>query len=258
MSSTSIPIISWNNYFPTIETNRLILRKVQANDLTNYQQLFSNTVVMEKYSGGVKTDSQTKIRLTSWISRWEKHRFSAFCITYKTRNVVWRILEKLFNQSSEQFVGHVILGHGDYENSTTHGWSEMALIIRPAYWNKNYHSKSISTLQQTHIGLEVVNAIYAYAKCLFLRGEKVPVDVSPSQIEEVEQKLKAGEISDVLRDSNGQITAAMIPFREIRATSKIDNVGGCSILKKVFIDQGKGIMTEKPGDAQRLMYSKTF
>lgn len=106
----------------SIETPQLKLQPVKISDLNDYMTLFSDKVAMKKYRG-----SCNEARFSTWVNRWEFHHFSALKVTDKITN---------------DFVGHGILGHGDYENETS-GWSEIAFITRPEYWNKKFKKLSV-------------------------------------------------------------------------------------------------------------------
>ena len=81
-----------------------------------------------------------------WEKRWQVHNFSALAIYLKTNETA----QSLFEEISQQFIGHIVLGHGDYEGNPKYGFSEFAILIHPKSWNELF-------------GTEAVIAIYQYA-----------------------------------------------------------------------------------------------
>jgi RimJ/RimL family protein N-acetyltransferase len=114
----------------TIDTARLHTRSVESseNDLNAYAALFGDSVVMEKFATGVtKTKEEMRDRIKIWVERW-RHRdpYSALAV---------------FKQGSDDFVGHVVLGHGDAP-----GQSELAYLSMQKYWNQKFGTEAVSAI----------------------------------------------------------------------------------------------------------------
>jgi RimJ/RimL family protein N-acetyltransferase len=129
-----------------IQTEKLLLRSVTVEDITDYAGLFGNSEVMEKYSTGtpVERNAIAKRITDSWVKRWQDaDPYSGLAV---------------FEKASGNFVGHTVLGYGDRP-----GQSEFAFLFHKAYWHKGY-------------GTDTVRAIQEYARVLikekFLLEEK--------------------------------------------------------------------------------------
>jgi hypothetical protein len=129
-----------------------------------------------------------------------------------------------------QFVGHVITGHGDYEGKLVDGFSEMAVVIKPEYWNSDFkdEGKGIGIKGQKGIGTEVVRAAVAYAKALSERSIRVPSDA------EGRDRFQLEAVKNVHRNAQGEIDWVYLPFTELRATAPVQNLAGTKIMQKVF------------------------
>ncbi len=117
-----------------MRAQRILLRPVTKADLEDYHKyLFGSPVVMAKYGKGeVKSLCEVENRIKTWTARWEKgDPFSGLCIRDK---------------ETGEFIGHVILGHSDVP-----GTAELAILIRPEYWNQKY-------------GTEALRSVFAYAR----------------------------------------------------------------------------------------------
>lgn len=228
--ASSFPLITWivdvDLEMPSIETTRLKLRPVEKQDISNYVKLFANPKATQKYLGGPRAPDITTTRVDQWAARWQQHHFSAFAVFLKSED-----------DSESSFVGHVVLGHGDYEDNVENGWSEVAIMIDPKFWNRrevtqlNEGAASSASVepkvdenspQYERIGSEISEAIAMYALELFNRKELVPVDVTIGQRQEVERLFMKGSIQRVLKEG-GNITAAMLPFKGVRFTTQKDN-----------------------------------
>lgn len=114
----------------TIETERLMIVPVSRSDAADYHQfLFSRPTVMEKFaSGEVRDKAYVDGRIDTWVKRWESgDPFGGFAIRLK----------------SGEFVGHVVLGHGDEP-----GRSEIAYLIREDMWHKGFGSEAARGIVQ--------------------------------------------------------------------------------------------------------------
>jgi RimJ/RimL family protein N-acetyltransferase len=108
----------------TIETERLRISPVCLADVEEYSRfLFGNSTVMEKFaSGKVRTTAFVEEQILNWVKRWESgDPFGAFTIRLR----------------SGEFVGHIVLGHGDKP-----GHSEVAYLIRDDFWSNGYGSEA--------------------------------------------------------------------------------------------------------------------
>lgn len=117
------------NLHVTIETPRLHIRSVQAADLDSYAALYADRDVMGKFADGStksREDIQKRIE-NSWVKRWQTNDpYSGLAITTK---------------ATREFVGHIILGHGDVP-----GESEVAILTRKKFWNQGYGSEAMTAL----------------------------------------------------------------------------------------------------------------
>jgi len=201
-------------------------------DLTRYTEIFSNKETMTLYLGGPWSQEKTAKRLEGWVNRWKQHLFSALSISdKKTQNVI----------------GHVVLGHGDYEGDVEKGWSEVALVLDSNHWKDK--SAKVSGM-----GTEVAHMIAVYAQKLFERNELVPVDVTEEQRPEVDELFKEGKIKKVLRNKEDQITAVFIPFTYVRATADKENIAGHKILSHMA-NQYKGTIEPSKKNANRDLFT---
>lgn len=115
----------------TIDTDRLHIRSVQATEAEydRYALLFGDKVVMEKYATGqTKTKEEMKARIKDvWVKRWHDNDPYAGLAVFKN--------------DSDDFLGHVILGHGDVS-----GESELAYLFNQTYWKQGYGNEAVTAL----------------------------------------------------------------------------------------------------------------
>lgn len=114
----------------SITTERLNISPVSSAEIDDYHRfLFSNPKVMEKFgTGEVRTRTFVEDRIANWIQRWESgDPFGAYAIRL----------------NSGEFVGHIVLGHGDDP-----GHSELAYLIRDDYWGRGYGSEAAQAVVQ--------------------------------------------------------------------------------------------------------------
>lgn len=210
---------------PEIQSRQVTLRPIQPGDLPVYQTLFNNAVAMAKYRGGVRNITD---RFNGWLDRWKEHSFSALAVVDRETNRV---------------IGHTIVGHGDYEGDLNKGWSEMAIVIDPAYWNTDFKDGVKGAAGKKHIGTEVVRCMVAYAKALKELKRGVPSDVSHQQRQQIEE---ANNGLRVHRNAIGKIDWVYLPFTQLRATAlREDNFAGHKILTKVFVQENRAITVPK-------------
>lgn len=224
--------VVWKNGKPEIHTNRLLLRPIQAEDLPVYQALFNNAIAMAKYAGGGPRDITN--RFNNWLGRWKEHSFSALAIV---------------DAESKKVIGHTISGHGDFEGSFDKGWSEMAIVIEPAYWNSDFKdaAQGIGTAGKKGIGSEVVRAAVAYARSMKDRSIPVPSDVALGQRPQLEEVVRTRNLK-VHRNAGGQIDWVYLPFTELRATSRRDNTGGYKALEQIFVKENQAVKSPKTAE----------
>jgi RimJ/RimL family protein N-acetyltransferase len=126
-----------------IETPRLLLRPVISEDLENYAALYGDPQVMEKFATGkTRERDQVKNNIETWVKRiGEGDPFVSMAIFLKETN---------------EFVGHVVLGHGDKP-----GQSAVDYLLNKKYWHQ-------------HLGSEALFAmIKKFAKKLYKRETKL-------------------------------------------------------------------------------------
>jgi RimJ/RimL family protein N-acetyltransferase len=112
----------------TIQTERLLLKSISREEVKYFETLFGDPIVMKMYgTGDVKTVEYAQKRVNTLSARWENgDPFSCFSVWHK---------------ESKQFMGAVILGHGDNP-----GESEMAFLFHEEFWNQGYGRESISAI----------------------------------------------------------------------------------------------------------------
>ncbi len=112
----------------TIKTANLTMRSVMEADLEHYLPLYSNPDVMTKFADGkVRTRDQVAARIKTLCERWQNNDpYSGFTV---------------FTRNSGEFVGSVLLGHGD--NS---GEAELAGLGLPSFWSKGYGTEAATAL----------------------------------------------------------------------------------------------------------------
>lgn len=232
---TGLTEIQWiEDKLEFFSSPNLVFRPVkQERDLEAYQALFLNAMTMKYYANGQPRDITGRFKI--WEKRWQRHNFSALAIYLKANSA---------EQETETFVGHAILGHGDYLGDPNYGISEMALVIHPHFWNANYADPDQETgiANQTGIGTEVVRAVQAYAQLLSELGFAVPVDVATEQQEEVHYLIQNEVIQDYIANENGEIETIFIPFGAVRAICLQENKASHRILSKIFLEENQGIL----------------
>lgn len=117
-----------------IETDRLYLRSVSESedDCDRYAALFGDAVVMEKYGSGTVDREKIVARIKNvWAKRWkEKDPYSGLAV---------------FEKSTEEFLGHVVLGHGDAA-----GQSALAYLFRVNHWHKGFGKEAVAAVVQDY------------------------------------------------------------------------------------------------------------
>jgi len=119
----------------TIDTDRLHIRSVEAteDEYDRYAALFGSKDVMEKFATGqTKTREEMQTRINDvWVKRWREHDpYSGLAI---------------FRKDTKEFVGHVVLGHGDQP-----GEAELAGLGNQGFWEKGYGSEAATAIVQEY------------------------------------------------------------------------------------------------------------
>lgn len=111
-----------------IETPRLRMESVTSEHIKDYEGLYGNSQVMEKFAAGETKDATyVKKRIESWTKRWENgDPFSGLAI---------------YEKESGEFLGHIILGHGGKP-----GESELAFLFLPKFWNQGYGKEAVAAV----------------------------------------------------------------------------------------------------------------
>jgi len=117
--------------FVTIDTERLHIRSVRPTEAEcdNYVALFGDRGVMEKFATGqTKTKEQIQSRIHDvWVRRWQEGD------PYTGLSV--------FKNDSDDFLGHVVLGHGDQA-----GCSELAYLFNRVNWGRGYGTEAVTAV----------------------------------------------------------------------------------------------------------------
>ena len=116
----------------TIETPRLRIRSVTSAEQGDYESLFGNRIVMETYATGETKDAAyVQKRIATWIERWKTgDPFSGLAV---------------FKKDTGEFMGHIILGHGDLP-----GQAELAFLFLPKFWNQGYGKEAVAAILEKY------------------------------------------------------------------------------------------------------------
>jgi RimJ/RimL family protein N-acetyltransferase len=118
-----------------IQTNRLLIRTIEPEDLPYFCALYGNPTVMASFAtGATRSVQQVSERFNnSWMVRWKN------CDPYSAMAV---LLNK--PDSQPEFIGTVVMGHGDHE-----GQSELAFLFFPEYWFQGYGKEAVTAAVKT-------------------------------------------------------------------------------------------------------------
>ncbi|MBI2742603.1 MAG: GNAT family N-acetyltransferase [Chlamydiales bacterium] len=130
----------------TIDTDRLHIESLgpqndnpRSTEETHalYASLYGNTEVMEKFAGGkTKSPEDTAKLVNNWIKRWQSgDPFGGMAIYLK---------------ETGEFVGHIVLGHGDNP-----GESSLAGLGNARFWNSGYGTEAAVALVEDFAPLTV-------------------------------------------------------------------------------------------------------
>ena len=114
-----------------IDTDRLHIRSVEATEeeYDRYAALFGSKDVMGKFATGqTKTREEMRTRINDvWVKRWREHDpYTGLAV---------------FRNDTDDFLGHVVLGHGDAP-----GESELAYLFNRPHWGKGYGSEAVTAV----------------------------------------------------------------------------------------------------------------
>lgn len=147
----------------TIDTDRLHIRSVESSekDYNSYASLFGDKDVMEKFATGEpKTKEQIQDRIDNvWVKRWLKNDpYSGLAV---------------FKKDTDEFVGHVALGHADVAEE-----SELAYLFMKCHWNKRYATESVTPVVEEYAPATVEEGYILDGKPL----ERIVATAQPSNI----------------------------------------------------------------------------
>jgi [ribosomal protein S5]-alanine N-acetyltransferase len=117
----------------TLDTDNLHIRSVEEGDLDSYAALFGDKDVISKYATGqtkTREEMETRIKDT-WVKRWHQKDPYAGLAVFKT--------------ATDEFLGHVILGHGDAA-----GQSELAYLFAKGHWHKGVGTEAVTAVVQEY------------------------------------------------------------------------------------------------------------
>lgn len=131
---------------PTIETERLLLRKITLNDASDMFEYGSDPQVSEYTTWSTHTSIEdTKYFIRSLLKM------------YKRRELVdWGIVHK----AEKKFIGTC----GYVEWSMTHSRAEMGYAISRKYWNQGYMSEAVNAIMEFGFREMLLNRIQAKCK----------------------------------------------------------------------------------------------
>jgi RimJ/RimL family protein N-acetyltransferase len=114
-----------------LETERLLLRLPQAEDLYAYTQLFADPEVV-RYTGGVtKTRAESQVAIERMLRHWQEHGVGLFSVVRKEDEVVLGRVGFLL-WDTESWVHAMMQPPGD-ERETEIGWT-----LARAQWGCGY------------------------------------------------------------------------------------------------------------------------
>jgi len=131
------------DYFPTIETDRLIMRELEMKDLKALYNIFSSEAVM-KYYGMFPLD--------------EFHKVERLVLTFKKgfeeqRTIRWGITLK----GTGELIGTCGFHNMQFRNYR----AEIGYEISEHHWNKGYVTEAINSMLEFGFGMMALNRIEA-------------------------------------------------------------------------------------------------
>ncbi len=115
----------------TIDTERLHIRSVSSSeeDIDSYASLFGDQEVMSSFATGqtkTREDIETRIKDT-WAMRWQQNDpYSGLAV---------------FKNDTDDFLGHVAIGHGDAP-----GQSELGYLFMKSHWGKGFGTEAVTAV----------------------------------------------------------------------------------------------------------------
>lgn len=157
----------------TIDTDRLHIRSVEASeeDYSSYAALFGDKDVMGKYaSGQTKTRADMVDRVKNvWVKRWHQNDpYAGLAV---------------FEKGTEDFLGHVVIGHGDEA-----GQSELAYLFMKNHWDKRFGSEAVTAVVKEYAPATVEEGYTLDGKAL----EKITATARPDNPASVRILTKLG------------------------------------------------------------------
>jgi len=182
---------------PTIETERLLLRKISLNDASDMFEYASNPEVSEY----TMWSTHTSIEDT-------KYFLKSITKMYKKRELVdWGIVHKV----EKKFIGTC----GFVEWSMTHSRAEMGYAISRKYWNQGYMSEAVNAMMEFGFREMLLNRIQGKCQVDNIGSARVMEKVG-MQLEGIlrQQLFVKGEYWDlkiysILRDDFFAVSAAL-------------------------------------------------
>ena len=146
------------NYFPRLNSERLILKKLEAENLTALTRLANNKKVSDQIVNipHPYTDINASMRL-GYVTKGFKEG-SRYCFS-------------IFTKDRMEFIGEISLHETDKENSV----AELGYWIGEPYWNKGFVGEAVAPVVQ--FGFEKVGyqTIYATVRTGNIASERVLV-----------------------------------------------------------------------------------
>lgn len=136
------------------ETSRLMVRRVQLDDIPNYHKLYGSELVMANFSDGkTRSAARVDIMILLNLQRWAQNNpFSCMTITRKENG---------------DFIGIIFVSTVDRLDGT----GLLGYLLLPEYWQQGYASEAVAGLLTQYIPAvnqgqyaERISAIYSYAK----------------------------------------------------------------------------------------------
>lgn len=110
-----------------LETPRLEIRSILAEDKNDYIAMTSDPIVMQKFASGKPWDEKAvEARMKTWLNRWEDYD------PYSTYTI--------FDKKTKKFIGMFGLGHSQP------GESEIIYILNHDSWGKGYGRETINAI----------------------------------------------------------------------------------------------------------------
>jgi RimJ/RimL family protein N-acetyltransferase len=128
-----------------LETQRLLLRLPQAEDLDAYSELFADPEVV-RYTGGVtKNRAESKVAIERMVRHWRDHDIGLFSVVRKKdERVLGRVGFLLWD--SESWMHAMMHAPGD-QRETEIGWT----LVR-SHWGRGYATEGATAARDWALG----------------------------------------------------------------------------------------------------------